>query len=64
MSRVQAHAPVDRLAYFVSKISFETLPDDVVEKTKVHVADTIGAALAGACSAEAAIARRTAGTPG
>ncbi|MCM5690623.1 MmgE/PrpD family protein, partial [Sinorhizobium meliloti] len=45
-------------------LRFEALPADVVEKTKVHIADTIGSALAGARSAEARIARRAAGAPG
>ncbi|MDW9377151.1 MmgE/PrpD family protein [Sinorhizobium meliloti] len=60
MPRVAADAPVDRLASFLSALSFEALPADVVEKTKVHIADTIGAALAGVRSAEARIARRAA----
>ncbi|WP_318886644.1 MmgE/PrpD family protein [Sinorhizobium meliloti] len=64
MPRVAADAPVDRLASFLSALRFEALPADVVEKTKVHIADTIGSALAGARSAEARIARRAAGAPG
>lgn len=64
MPRVAADAPVDRLASFLSGLSFEALPADVVEKTKVHIADTIGAALAGVRSAEARIARRAACAPG
>ncbi|WHS91368.1 MmgE/PrpD family protein (plasmid) [Sinorhizobium kummerowiae] len=64
MPRVAADAPVDRLASFLSALRFEALPADVVEKTKVHIADTIGSALAGARSAEARIARQAAGAPG
>lgn len=64
MPRVAADAPVDRLASFLSALRFEALPADVVEKTKVHIGDTIGSALAGARSAEARIARRAAGAPG
>ncbi|WP_192937012.1 MmgE/PrpD family protein [Sinorhizobium meliloti] len=64
MPRVAADAPVDRLASFLSALRFEALPADVVEKTKVHIADTIASALAGARSAEARIARRAAGAPG
>ncbi|MDE4603913.1 MmgE/PrpD family protein [Sinorhizobium meliloti] len=64
MPRVAADAPVDRLASFLSALRFEALPADVVEKTKVHIADTIGSALAGARSAEVRIARRAAGAPG
>lgn len=64
MPRVAADAPVDRMASFLSALRFEALPADVVEKTKVHIADTIASALAGARSAEARIARRAAGAPG
>ncbi|RVG08354.1 MmgE/PrpD family protein [Sinorhizobium meliloti] len=64
MPRVAADAPVDRLASFLSALSFEALPADVVEKTKVHIADAIGAALVGVRSAEARIARRAACAPG
>ncbi len=64
MSRVLDDAPVDRLASFISALRFEALPPDVIERTKVHIADTLGAALAGARSTEFRIARRTAGSPG
>lgn len=64
MSRVLADAPVDALASFVSALRFEMLPADVVEKAKIHIADTLGAAIAGARSNEFRIARRVARTQG
>lgn len=64
MPRLVRDAPVDRLASFVSTLRFETLPIDVVEKAKTHIADTLGAALAGGRSKEFHIARRVARAPG
>ncbi|TWI28277.1 MmgE/PrpD family protein [Mesorhizobium tianshanense] len=64
MSRVLEDAPVDRLATFVSTLRFELLPADVIEKTKIHIADTLGAALAGARSNEFRIARQVIGSEG
>jgi 2-methylcitrate dehydratase PrpD len=64
MPRVLRDAPVDRLASFVSSLRFEALPKDVVEKAKTHIADTLGAALAGGRSTEFQIARRIARAPG
>lgn len=45
-------APVDRLAGFCAALRFEELPASLVEKAKVHVLDTLGAALAGTLSDE------------
>ncbi|MFK0386416.1 MmgE/PrpD family protein [Agrobacterium sp. NPDC090273] len=56
MNRSLADTPVDRLAQFVSALDYDNLPEDVVTKAKVHIADTLGAALAGARSREFAIA--------
>ncbi len=56
MNRSLADTPVDRLAQFVSSLDYDSLPVDVVAKAKVHIADTLGAALAGARSREFAIA--------
>jgi len=40
------------LCQFISTINYEDLPNDVIEKAKIHIADTLGAALAGTCSNE------------
>jgi 2-methylcitrate dehydratase PrpD len=64
MPRSLDDAPVDRLASFVSNLRFEALPIDVVDKAKIHIADTLGAALAGARSNEFRIARRIVGSHG
>lgn len=64
MSRLLGEKPVDRLARFLSTLQFEDLPRDVVEKTKIHLADTLGAALAGARSSEFHTASRIADAPG
>ncbi|AYG69640.1 MULTISPECIES: MmgE/PrpD family protein [unclassified Rhizobium] len=64
MSRVLGDAPIDRLASFISALRFEALPADVVEKTKIHIADTFAAALAGGRSNEFRIARRLGRTQG
>lgn len=55
MNRNLTDTPVDRLASFVSSLRYEDLPDDVVSKAKIHIADTLGAAIAGARSNEFAI---------
>lgn len=55
MNRSLADTPVDRLARFVSAVDYDSLPAGVVAKAKVHIADTLGAALAGARSREVAI---------
>ena len=52
--------PIERLATFVANLRFEDIPTDVVAKTKIHIADTIGAALAGARSTEFGLARKIA----
>ncbi|MBB3609986.1 MmgE/PrpD family protein [Rhizobium sp. BK602] len=64
MSRPLDDAPVDRLASFVANLRFETLPADVIDKAKIHIADTLGAALAGARSNEFRITRRVVGSSG
>lgn len=64
MSRVLEDTPVDRLASFISRLRFEALPVDVVAKTKVHLADTLAAALAGARSVESRVARKAASSLG
>jgi 2-methylcitrate dehydratase PrpD len=56
MNRSLADTPVDRLARFVSAFDYDSLPAGVVAKAKVHIADTLGAALAGARSVEFAVA--------
>lgn len=55
MNRSLADTPVDRLARFVSSLDYDALPASVVAKAKIHIADTLGAALAGARSDEFAI---------
>lgn len=64
MDRSLADSPVDRLARFTADLRFEALPQDVVSKAKVHIADTLGAGLAGSRSSEFAIARRLIRSPG
>lgn len=64
MSRPLDDAPVDRLASFVANLRFEALPADVIDKAKIHIADTLGAALAGARSNEFRITRRIIGSNG
>ncbi|APO77784.1 MmgE/PrpD family 2-methylcitrate dehydratase protein (plasmid) [Rhizobium etli 8C-3] len=58
MNRSLADTPVDRLARFVSALDYDTLPASVVAKAKIHISDTLGAALAGARSAEFSISVR------
>ena len=58
MTRTLADTPIDRLAAFVSGLSYEAIPSVVVEKAKVHIGDTLAAALAGSRSNEFLIARR------
>jgi 2-methylcitrate dehydratase PrpD len=52
--------PIERLATLVADLRFENIPTDVVAKTKIHIADTLGAALAGARSTEFGLARKIA----
>jgi 2-methylcitrate dehydratase PrpD len=59
MSRSLSDTPIDRLATFVAGLTFEAIPADVIEKTKVHIADTLAAALAGSRSNEFLMARST-----
>jgi 2-methylcitrate dehydratase PrpD len=56
VSRDLITTPIDNLSQFLAALSLEQLPEDVVLKTKVHIADTLGAALAGTCSGEFSIA--------
>ncbi|KXF75057.1 2-methylcitrate dehydratase [Paramesorhizobium deserti] len=58
LTPVPGGGPIDRLAGFVATLRFEDLPDDVIAKTKIHIADTLGAALAGSRSREFATARK------
>jgi 2-methylcitrate dehydratase PrpD len=55
---------IEELCSFLSELTFDQLPDEVVEKTKIHIADTLGAALAGTCSGEYALAHQVINTPG
>ncbi|WP_440411863.1 MmgE/PrpD family protein [Neorhizobium petrolearium] len=64
MSLTSGIKPVDRLAQFISTLQFEDLPHDVVEKTKIHLADTLAAALAGTRSKEFRTAGRVADAQG
>lgn len=64
MSRPLGDSPVDRLSRFLSSFRFEDLPADVIEKTRIHFADTLGAALAGVRSREFRTACRVANAPG
>ncbi|WP_322064307.1 MmgE/PrpD family protein [Burkholderia ubonensis] len=57
-------ARATRLAAFVARTSAAALPDDVVAKTKRHVLDTFGAALAGTSAAETRSARALTGVVG
>lgn len=56
MNRSLADAPIDRLARFISDLDYGSIPESVVAKTKIHIADTLGAAIAGARSQEFASA--------
>ncbi|CDZ62085.1 MmgE/PrpD family protein [Neorhizobium galegae] len=56
MNRSLADTPIDRLARFISDLDYGSIPESVVAKTKVHIADTLGAAIAGARSQESASA--------
>jgi 2-methylcitrate dehydratase PrpD len=42
----------ETIARFCTKADFASLPKEVVEKTKIHILDGIGAALAGSCRQE------------
>lgn len=44
--------PLDPLSSFIAALNFDALPVTVVQKAKIHIADTLGAALAGTRSAE------------
>lgn len=59
MTRSLAKTPIDLLASFVSGLAYEAIPAGVIEKTKIHIGDTLAAALAGSRSNEFLIARRT-----
>ncbi len=56
MNRSLADTPIDRLARFISDLDYGSIPESVVAKTKIHFADTLGAAIAGARSQEFASA--------
>lgn len=56
-------APVDVLARFTAELRFEDLPAALVAKAKVHILDTVGAALAGTRSAEFAMLEAATGGP-
>ncbi|BBU31204.1 2-methylcitrate dehydratase [Burkholderia sp. THE68] len=51
------HFLSERLANFIADSSFDDLPPEVVEKAKRHLLDTLGAALAGARTEPARVAR-------
>ena len=44
----------EQLGAFVTQVTYDELPPEVVEKAKRHILDTFGAALAGATPEEAA----------
>lgn len=52
MSGSSSEIPLYRLSSFIASLDFDELPATVVEKAKIHIADTLGAALAGARSTE------------
>jgi 2-methylcitrate dehydratase PrpD len=54
--------PAEELGAFIAATRFESVPVAIVEKTKRHTLDTLGAALAGATSTEAQSLRRLLGT--
>lgn len=56
MNRSLAGTPIDSLARFISDLDYGSIPESVVAKTKTHIADTLGAAIAGARSQEFASA--------
>lgn len=55
MNGLLSGTPIDRLAQFVSGLNYAALPDSVIAKAKIHIADTLGAAIAGARSGELAL---------
>jgi 2-methylcitrate dehydratase PrpD len=55
MNRLLAAAPIDRLAQFVSALDYDAIPEAAVAKAKIHIADTLAAAIAGARSGEFAL---------
>ncbi|SAK73624.1 MmgE/PrpD family protein [Caballeronia hypogeia] len=54
---MREHLLAERLANFIADSSFDDLPHEVVEKAKRHLLDTLGAALAGARTEPARVAR-------
>ena len=56
--------PIEQFSRFIAGLSFPDLPGDVVTKTKIHIADTLGAGLAGARSNEFDIATKVVSAPG
>ena len=58
----RAATPLDRLAQFAATTKYDHLPADVTAKAKIHILDTLGAALAGTCSREFAMVEAIFGT--
>lgn len=56
---ISPSSPLGELATFVAELKFEDIPAAIVEKAKVHILDTIGAALAGTRSKEFALVSST-----
>ncbi len=46
------NSPLLELCQFITSLQYDDLPKKVVDKTKIHIADTLGTALAGTCSNE------------
>jgi 2-methylcitrate dehydratase PrpD len=64
MSESAALPPLEVLSDFAATLRFEALPAALVEKAKLHILDTLGAALAGTASNEFAVVRGTLGARG
>ena len=60
----EALPPLEALTDFAATLRFEELPTALVAKTKLHILDTLGAALAGTASGEFALVRGTLGARG
>jgi 2-methylcitrate dehydratase PrpD len=54
---MNTRSDAEQLSTFIAATSFAELPDAIVEKTKRHILDTLGAGLAGSTSDEASRAR-------
>jgi 2-methylcitrate dehydratase PrpD len=59
VQRADIDSPLAEMAGFIARLNFDNLPPSLVARAKVHILDTLGAALAGSCSREFALVGST-----